>query len=116
MGPARGQRMAGDVRELHDGDYFLSNTYVDSFEDEIRRPAQTRVKQEEEDETIDGDEGYIAEVDEPQLESCASNWKAAASMEKKKMWGIFDETGIFASACPHGFVLWLVDMVRSGEL
>lgn len=32
------------------------------------------------------------------------------------MWGVFDETGIFASACPHGFVLWLVDMVQSGEL
>ena len=36
-------------------------------------------------------------------------------MEKKKVWGIFDETGIFASACPHGFVLWLADMVQSGE-
>jgi hypothetical protein len=37
-------------------------------------------------------------------------------MEKKKMWGVFDETGVFASACPHGFVLWLVDMIQSGEL
>lgn len=97
--------MAGDVHELHDGHYFLSNAYVDSFEDEIHCLAQTHVKQEEDDETIDGDEGYIAEVDEPQLKSCASNWKVAALMEKKKMWGIFDKTGIFASACPHGFVL-----------
>ncbi|PCH43265.1 hypothetical protein WOLCODRAFT_47945, partial [Wolfiporia cocos MD-104 SS10] len=34
----------------------------------------------------------------------------------KKMWAIFDETGIFSSACRHRFILWLMDMVRSGEL
>lgn len=30
-----------------------------------------------------------------QLEACVKNWKSAASEEKKKMWGIFDEAGIF---------------------
>ncbi|EIW75720.1 hypothetical protein CONPUDRAFT_26328, partial [Coniophora puteana RWD-64-598 SS2] len=34
----------------------------------------------------------------------------------KKSWGIFDETGIFACACRHGFIVWIADMVRSGEL
>jgi len=116
MKSARGQREVGDARELDDGDYFLSNTYVNSFENEIRRPAQKNVKQESDDEALDGDEGDIAETNNSQLENCASNWKAAASLEKKKMWGVFDETGIFASACPHGFILWLVDMVQSGEL
>jgi len=33
-----------------------------------------------------------------------------------KMWGIFDETGIFLALCHHGFVLVVADMVRSGEL
>ncbi|KAJ7912620.1 hypothetical protein B0H13DRAFT_2250917 [Mycena leptocephala] len=33
-----------------------------------------------------------------------------------KMWGIFDETGIFLALCRHGFVLILMDMIRSGEL
>lgn len=33
-----------------------------------------------------------------------------------KMWGIFDETGIFLALCQHGFVLVVADMVRSGEL
>ena len=111
-----GQREVGDVRELEDSDYFLSNTYINSFENEIRRPGTTHVKEEVGDETIDGDEGYITEAGGPELENCASNWKAAASMEKKRMWGVFDETGIFAGACPHGFLLWLVDMVQSGEL
>ncbi|TFY56323.1 hypothetical protein EVJ58_g7713 [Rhodofomes roseus] len=44
------------------------------------------------------------------------NWKAASAEANKKMWGIFDETGIFASACQHGFILWLFDMVWSGKL
>jgi hypothetical protein len=46
---------------------------------------------------------------------CANNWKAAQSDSKKRMWGIFAETGLFASACRHGFILWIADMIRSGE-
>ena len=49
-------------------------------------------------------------------DACVTNWKAAAADEKKKMWSVFDESGIFACACRHGFILWLVDMRRSGEL
>ena len=113
---SRGQQEAGDVCEFSDSNYFLNNAYVNSFENEIHWPAQRDIKQESKDETIDEDEGYITETDDSKLENCASNWKAAASMEKKKMWGVFDETGIFASACPHGIVLWLVDMIQSGEL
>jgi hypothetical protein len=33
-----------------------------------------------------------------------------------RMWGIFDETGIFLALCRHGFALIAADMVRSGEL
>ena len=112
---ARRHQEAGDVHELTDSDYFFDNTFVNSFEDEVQHPTQTCIKQEFQNEIVKRDDGYITEVDDPQLESCASNWKAAVSMEKKKVWGIFDETGIFASACPHSFVLWLVDMVQSGE-
>lgn len=115
MKTAHGQRGVGDTRELTDSDYFLNTTYVDTFGDEVQRPAQTHVKRELEDEVIDGDDGYVTEADDAQLESCASNWKAAVSMERKRMWGVFDETGVFASACPHGLVLWLADMVQSGE-
>lgn len=51
-----------------------------------------------------------------QLEACVKNWKAASSEDKKKMWGVFDEAGVFASACRHGLILWIADMLRSGEL
>lgn len=50
------------------------------------------------------------------LEQCVDNWKAAAAESKKKMWKMYEESGVFASACRHGFILWLCDMVRSGEL
>ena len=33
-----------------------------------------------------------------------------------RMWGVFDETGIFLALCRHGFVLLVADMVKSGEL
>ena len=50
------------------------------------------------------------------LSQCVKNWKAASEDDKKRMWAIFDEAGIFACACRHGFVLWVLDMIRSGEL
>jgi hypothetical protein len=46
---------------------------------------------------------------------CCS-WKAAASDEKKRMWAIIEETGIFFGAYRHGLILWYTDMMRSGEL
>ena len=50
------------------------------------------------------------------VKDCVKNWKAAADDDKKRMWAAFDESGIFACACRHGLLLWIVDMVRSGEL
>ena len=117
MKTSRGQRGVGDTRELTDSDYFLNNAFVDSFAGEVQHAAETGVK-EEPDVEMDNDDGYVTDVDDtqPQLEAYATNWKAAASKEKKRMWGVFDETGIFACACPHGLVFWVADMVQSGEL
>ncbi|KAJ7143092.1 hypothetical protein C8R43DRAFT_954234 [Mycena crocata] len=47
---------------------------------------------------------------------CADRWKNMVNDVTSKMWGIFDETGIFLALCRHGFVLVLADMIRSGEL
>ena len=47
---------------------------------------------------------------------CAERWQNMKSAYTAKMWGIFEETGLFLGLCRHGFVLLLVDMVRSGEL
>ncbi|KAJ7854670.1 hypothetical protein B0H14DRAFT_3449419 [Mycena olivaceomarginata] len=47
---------------------------------------------------------------------CADQWKNMIDDVTSKMWGIFDETGIFLALCRHGFVLVIADMIRSGEL
>ncbi|KAJ7893589.1 hypothetical protein B0H13DRAFT_2234716 [Mycena leptocephala] len=47
---------------------------------------------------------------------CADRWKNMVNNVTSKMWGIFDETGVFLALCCHGFVLVIADMIRSGEL
>ncbi|KAJ7736059.1 hypothetical protein B0H14DRAFT_3097554 [Mycena olivaceomarginata] len=47
---------------------------------------------------------------------CQEHWKNMSEELTAKMWGIFDETGVFLALCRHGFVLLVADMVRSGEL
>ncbi|KAJ7713506.1 hypothetical protein B0H16DRAFT_1667329 [Mycena metata] len=47
---------------------------------------------------------------------CKERWKNLADDSAKRMWGVYDETGIFLCLCRHRFVLLVEDMVRSGEL
>jgi hypothetical protein len=47
---------------------------------------------------------------------CEMRWQNMINEVAARMWGIFDETGVFLSLCWHGFVLIIADMVRSGEL
>jgi Kyakuja-Dileera-Zisupton transposase len=46
---------------------------------------------------------------------CAARWKNMSEALTNRMWGIFDETGVFMAFCRHGFTLVITDMVRSGE-
>ncbi|KAF8341848.1 hypothetical protein F5887DRAFT_887753 [Amanita rubescens] len=46
---------------------------------------------------------------------CAARWRNMSSQHTSKMWGVFDESGIFVALCRHGFVLAVTDIVRSGE-
>jgi hypothetical protein len=48
--------------------------------------------------------------------SCADRWKNAGPETRKKMFSVFNESGIFIAACRHRFVLVACDMIRSGEL
>ncbi|KAJ7247729.1 hypothetical protein C8J57DRAFT_1438029 [Mycena rebaudengoi] len=54
--------------------------------------------------------------DPEQASACEERWKNLSEDLTSKMWGIFDETGVFVALCRHGFTLLLADMVRSGEL
>jgi Kyakuja-Dileera-Zisupton transposase len=48
--------------------------------------------------------------------TCTDRWQAAMSDVLKRMWSIYRESGIFLSACRHGMIWLVVDMIRSGEL
>ncbi|KAL6307294.1 hypothetical protein BKA93DRAFT_815978 [Sparassis latifolia] len=120
------ERNVGDTRCFEDSDYFLSQDFVNQFADEVKS-SRSQVAQEvepqilprgQDEEQLDDTEGDPTDAisSDPVTRRCTQNWKSAAVEDKKKMWGIFDETGIFASACRHGFILWIMDMVRSGEL
>lgn len=56
--------------------------------------------------------GFDYDDDNP----CAERWRNMKTELTSRMWGVFEETGLFLALCRHGFVLLLVDMVQSGEL
>ncbi|KAG6819116.1 hypothetical protein H0H93_015313 [Arthromyces matolae] len=131
-----GDRQVGDLRTFKDSDYYLDVDFVEKFANEVKKSTRTEQPTEGPTTTITSTEpssqGPISDMvpddsmpgdptdsitapTDPHA-PCADNWKAAANENNKKMWAIFDESGIFASACRHGFILWIIDMVRSGEL
>lgn len=127
-----GNRIAADRRLYEDGDYFLPRDYVDRFANEVqskKTPAKKPYRQirsdcdgdggDDEDKSDSEDNGPVSGIDADAPDGvgdCVSHWKAAAADSKKKSWSVFDETGIYAAVCQHSLVLWLCDMVRSGEL
>ena len=127
----RESRNAADLRKF-ENDYFLPRAFVDQFAGEVKtRQPQSKpnlVSNDSSDSEDDSapaprfhatrpeDDGADPTDGATEPSPCASNWKAASTEERKRMWGVFEETGIFACACRHGIILWLEDMVRSGEL
>ncbi|KAG6847569.1 hypothetical protein H0H93_007343 [Arthromyces matolae] len=100
-----GEEESGASKELRDdrdvrGDYYLSRERVDRW-------AKERLQEMLSDHDNEEDEGS---------NPCAGRWKNMANELTARMWGIFDETGVFLALCRHGFVLVIADMVQSGEL
>ncbi len=125
LATAEGRRR-GDAR-IFESDYILPREFVDQYAHEVssrQRQSKPDLRNDDEDQDNDApplpgvdDGGYPTDGAADQSSTpCASNWKAAAADETKKMWAIFDETGIFICVCRHGLILWIADMVRSGEL
>ncbi|KAG1758477.1 hypothetical protein EDD22DRAFT_783884, partial [Suillus occidentalis] len=47
---------------------------------------------------------------------CVDHWHNTSPEQRKCMFAVFDESGIFIAACRHQFILLACDMVKSGEL
>ena len=110
-----GARDIGDTRCFSESDYFIPSEEVDQWAGEVSSGGPTREEDFEDRTSDDAEEQDPPDSEDSDQGPCANNWKAAQSDSKKRMWGIFAETGLFASACRHGFILWVADMVRSGE-
>ncbi|KIJ24801.1 hypothetical protein M422DRAFT_130151, partial [Sphaerobolus stellatus SS14] len=82
-------------------DYWIDSMTVDRFKDEVKK-----AKKPPEDAAAGADSHSI----------CVERWRNAGPEERKRMWAMFAETGIFLGACRHGFVLFICDMIQSGEL
>ncbi|KAL7280958.1 hypothetical protein ACG7TL_005907 [Trametes sanguinea] len=122
-------RGPGDPRTFL-SNYMIPRDFVASFANEVK----SRQQQSKPDLRVDDDDTDVPDAQQSGGETfeisegdptdgvpeggtpCATNWKAAAADAQKRMWGVFDETGIVACCCRHGLVLYIVDMVRSGEL
>lgn len=127
-----------------DSGYYLSPAFVNKYANEVRsrkepkeaepaatdqpvaevppvtQPSPTAVEPPPPDASLDDEPpGLIEDVDAASASppsKCTEKWKAAADDNKKRMWSIFNNAGIFASACRHGLILWIIDMIMSGEL
>ncbi|KAI5987211.1 hypothetical protein EDD15DRAFT_2136971, partial [Pisolithus albus] len=82
--------------------YWLSNAEVDRFKYEVKAK-----------------QVYDWETDPDvasSLFNCVDRWRNAKSDQRKKMFSVFEESGIFIATCRHRFVLLACDMIKSGEL
>ncbi|KAF8337774.1 hypothetical protein F5887DRAFT_1063021 [Amanita rubescens] len=81
------------------GDYYISREEVDKWAKGTLDKELNRHDPNDDSETV-----------------CSGRWTNMVDALTSRMWGIFDETGVFLALCRHGFVLLVSDMVRSGEL
>ncbi|KAJ7733361.1 hypothetical protein B0H16DRAFT_1665104 [Mycena metata] len=88
------------------GDYYLSREEVDKWSKEGLEDLMRDFVPGSEEEGSAGDEGA----------GCSERWQNMKEDATARAYGMYDETGIFPALCRHGFVLVIVDMVKSGEL
>ncbi|KAG1891130.1 hypothetical protein F4604DRAFT_1876299 [Suillus subluteus] len=87
--------------------YLIPTAEVELFKDDVRLRPGTR--------TTAGNEVHQSNVETSNDSTCTKNWKVANTTTENST-DIFDQTGVFVSACRHGIVQTLVELRRSGEL
>lgn len=124
MATTGGRTQASD-QVFEDSDYYLSEEFVNRYANEVSSRSQTNSTQTTSIHDDDGDGDWFDTAGEGDptdgnhtsiLKNCTQNWKAASEDANKRSWSAFHETGLFACACRHGFIMWICDMIRSGEL
>ncbi|KAF8344863.1 hypothetical protein F5887DRAFT_1061987 [Amanita rubescens] len=100
-----------------DSDRWLTAEEVDHFKNEVAQRPEIPVNNPA-DFRQDGASTNFpnATTDDGDSSKCADRWKNAGPDQRKRMFGLFEETGIFIAACRHRTVLYGCDMIKSGEL
>ncbi|KAJ7233282.1 hypothetical protein B0H12DRAFT_1028580, partial [Mycena haematopus] len=100
MAPGASKERCDD--QVAPGDYYLTREEVDAWSKEGLEELMK--------EFVPGselpDEG----------DGCTERWQNMREDVTARVYGMYDETGIFPALCRHGFLLLIVDMVKSGEL
>ncbi|KAH9972566.1 hypothetical protein BGW80DRAFT_1119934, partial [Lactifluus volemus] len=98
-------------------DYYIAEDTVNQFKYDVKpRPQKSKQGTDTETPSWSRDVEEATPADGDTDGTCTERWKAAQSDNLKRMWSIYRETGIFLSACRHGLIWWIVDMIESGEL
>ncbi|KAG1849095.1 hypothetical protein C8R48DRAFT_778679 [Suillus tomentosus] len=87
--------------------YLIPAAEVDLFKDDVHLCPGTR--------TTAGNEVPQSNDETLNNSTCTKNWKAANTTSENST-NVFNQTGVFVSACCHGIVQTLVELRRSGEL
>ncbi|KAG1888655.1 hypothetical protein F4604DRAFT_1877215 [Suillus subluteus] len=87
--------------------YLIPTAEVELFKDDVRLRPGTQ--------TTAGNEVHQSNVETLNDLTCTENWKVANTTTENST-NVFDQTGVFVSACHHGIVQTLVELRRSAEL
>ncbi|KAJ7803376.1 hypothetical protein B0H14DRAFT_3154471 [Mycena olivaceomarginata] len=103
---ADGTTAPGASKELLDdrvapGDYYLRHDEVNEWEKDGVSDVLKSFSPDAE-----GEEDIV----------CSDSWQNMKEDVTARVYGMYDETGFFPALCRHGFVLKVVDVVKSGEL
>ena len=78
--------------------YMISWADVDVFKDDVRMCP-----------------GHCGNAEHHDAGGCADTWQAASTVDEDTV-KVYEQTGIFLSACRHGMILTCAEMLCSGEL
>ena len=85
-------------RRVFSSTYMIPRADVDRFKDDVCTRA-----------------GQCGNAEHHDGGGCADTWQAASVVDEDTV-KVFEQTGIFLSACRHGIILTCAEMLRSGEL
>jgi hypothetical protein len=113
-----------DTRTIS-SDRWINPDYVDRFKDEVQtvspinRIIQTLANSilynQKSKGNPDGEDDWEDEPSSTGLSKCVDRWRNAGPEQRKKMFALFEETGIFLACCRHRFALLVCDMIKTGE-